>query len=124
MPPNPVALYLSLGDGELSDEKHEIEELSRWLSTVDGCSVLPVQQDASMPGAKGDLALWSQIALAIINAGVLTGLVQCLNAYIKERKKSIRLSLKNPNGKELTLTSDNLKDERITDVIREIKNIL
>ena len=59
------------------------------------------------PGERGDLGLLGQIIVLTIGSGVPLALAQCLKAYIA-REKSLRITIKMPDGKEMVVDTGNL----------------
>jgi len=112
---------LSLHDSSLSQE--DITELTRRLQQdinqeTDLTAAVP--ETPGGLGAKGDVSIIGQILLAALSSGTVVALFQVLKSYV-ERKPTLRLELKTPDGRELMLAAEHFSAGQIEQTIQAAK---
>jgi hypothetical protein len=116
-------LQLTIRADEASPEElAEItRELDEWINDTapEVRSALP-PADRPREGEKGvDIALGT-LLLAFVNAGAATALVNCLSTYIKERRRSVKLEVRDTAGKTLNFAAENLGRGEIEGLVRQL----
>lgn len=119
------AIRLEIHEADASQEQLAVlnRELSQWIQeTVPGCEVEPESRGAAPPGAKGlELAAIAGIALALIESGAVTALIQSLATYIKQRRPEISLSVQTPDGGRIELDAKNLGQEQLKALVDRLR---
>ena len=116
-------LQLTIRADEASPE--ELAEITRelgdWINdtTPQVHSALP---DPGRPreGDKGMAIELGTLLLAFVNAGAATALVNCLSTYIKERRRTVKLEVRDSAGKTLSFAADNLGSSEVEGLVRKM----
>jgi hypothetical protein len=74
--------------------------------------VLAVEPAEVVPGAKGDPITIGTIVLALITSGSVVALINCFRG-IFARERSLTISVKAPDGREVKINSKNINDESL-----------
>ena len=111
-----MRLTLLLG-GEGHDEAR-LDRATRDLlkdirADVDPSASLPKAQGEA--GAKGDVAMIGQIALALISGGVATKLVEQLTGYVNRNRK-ISVEVQKADGSKMKLSYDYVKEKKADEI--------
>ena len=81
---------------------------------VDPAAQLPKAQGEA--GAKGDVAMIGQIALALISGGVVTKLVEQLTGYVNRNRK-ISVEVQKADGSKMKLSYDYVKEKKADEIV-------
>ena len=108
---------LILGAGDL--EGQELQALTRELAAnlnreTDARAILP--EGAGPLGARGDAALIGQIVLTVMSTGTAAALLGVLKAFF-ERRPSLRVAIRRPDGSELEITASGLERQRLDQTV-------
>ena len=74
------------------------------------------------PGQKGAEIAVGTIIIALINAGAIKALVDCLSAWITQRKRAVKFDVKNAAGETLTLDAQNLKPKDVEKLVDQLRD--
>jgi len=120
----PLQLTIQV-DGAPPEEVASItRELNAWLTSnvPEVRTSLPAVAPAR-PGDKGlELAIGT-LVLALINSGAAVALVNCLTTYIKERRRSVQLEIKNAAGRAIALNADNIGRDELPELLRQLNQL-
>jgi hypothetical protein len=99
-------------------------ELDAWiLRTAPGVVTTAPKAKPVREGDKGSPVEVGTLLLALINAGAATALINCLATYIKERRRSVKLEISDPNGRKLSLAADNVGDSQIKGLVSQMSRM-
>jgi hypothetical protein len=115
---------LSLHDSSLSAE--DIAELTGRLRLdiiqETGLTARQVETAGGL-GTKGDAVTIGAIVLAALSSGgAVADLLQVLKSYV-ERKPTLRLELKTPDGRELTLVAEHFSAAQIEQTLQAVQQL-
>ena len=120
-------LQLSVRAESMSDEEVAVitRELSQWINeNAAGCRAAAVTAGPAPEGAKGfDLAILGMLSLEILKTGVLGDLINCLSTYVTQRRRTVSLTLKNNQGKEVEIKAENLGSRELADLLRQVSEL-
>ncbi|GAA0830840.1 hypothetical protein ACFQVD_07470 [Streptosporangium amethystogenes subsp. fukuiense] len=91
-----------------ADDVEELHSLRGWLDEDPGLarSVRTVHGEAPSGTLSGGLPVLLQLALA---PGMAAGVAMVITTWIRNRKRSVTVSLKRANGEEFTLTAETVR---------------
>ena len=115
---------LSLHDSRMSDE--DMAELrlalSQDIARETGLTARQAEAAGGL-GSKGDLVTIGQIALvALGSGGAVAALLQVLKSYV-ERKPTLRIEIKTPDDRELTITTEHFSPKQIEQTVQAVKQL-
>ncbi|MGA2113797.1 MAG: hypothetical protein ABSH56_03490 [Bryobacteraceae bacterium] len=105
---------LCITDPEAGDEQKQqlTRDLVRTLSReTDMTAALP-EPAAAAPGSRGDPVTLGTIALTFLSGGSAVALIKVLETYF-QRKSSLQVELKKPDGRALTINAENMAADQI-----------
>ncbi|MGH7679336.1 MAG: effector-associated constant component EACC1 [Gemmatimonadaceae bacterium] len=119
------SLQLSVrSDGASQAELAEItRDLNQWIA-LNAPQVRANLPPAAKPGKgdKGAAVDIGTIVLAFINAGAATALVTCLSSYITQRRRTVKVDVKNAAGKTLSFNAENLGATEIKELVNQLNS--
>ncbi len=100
-------------------------ELSGWINqNVQGCEAAQKTEVDTEPGGKGvELTVLDTLVLALINRNVVNDLVNCLKAYITERRRTVSLKVVGGGG-GITLDAANLESAELSNLVEQIRTMV
>jgi len=100
-------------------EPAEVQALTRDLvaSINDHTDVrAEIAQGETRAGERGDAVTLGAIVLSFVTSGAAVALIQVFKAYF-ERDEGLEISLERPDGRKLTIKSENVSGKRIDEAL-------
>ena len=121
--PEPLKLTIRADDIPPEELSRLTSELDAWIrQTAPGVRTTRPEARPPRPGEKGAPVEIGTLLLALINAGAATALINCLATYIKERRRSVKIEVKDANGQALSLSAENVAGDQIQQLVRELSS--
>lgn len=121
----PLELLVRIDDAPPDEVAAVTRELGEWIkSTVPQVHASPPAPGVPRPGDKGVEIEVGTLLLAFINAGAATALVNCLMTYIKERRRSVKLEVRGPDGKGVVLDAQNLGRGEMDNLTTRLRDLV
>jgi hypothetical protein len=94
-------------------------ELRAWLeTTAPGVEVAAPAGSPPHPGEKGAEIAIGALLLEFLKAGAATALINSLVTYIKERRRSVKVELRDASGRSISITADNVRPNEVDELVR------
>jgi membrane-associated two-gene conflict system component 1 (EACC1) len=120
----PLQLCIEAGDASPEELAAITRELHTWITnTVPEVRTSFPAPAPPRPGDKGVEIEIGTLVLAFINAGAATALVNCLMTYIKERRRSVKLEVKDATGRAVSLAADNIGRSEVDGLLRQMGDL-
>jgi membrane-associated two-gene conflict system component 1 (EACC1) len=117
----PLEMAIRVDDASPEELAAITRELNRWITdnVPDVRSSLP-DPGRPRPGDKGAEMVMGTLVLSLLNSAAVAGLVTCLQLYIKERRRSVKLEVKGAEGRSVSLAADNIGRPEMDDLLRRM----
>jgi len=119
-----LEMAISANDASPQELANITRELSAWInSTAPGVEAAAPAPGAPRPGEKGAEIAIGALVLQLLNAGAITGLVNSLTTYLKERRPSVTIDLRDATGRSISLKADNVGRTAMADLVRQLDQV-
>lgn len=120
-----LQLFVHIDEASEDEIAHITRELGQWVTqTVPECEVLPQQAESMTPGAKGIVEILGSLKILLGKLDVLDSLVQCLATYIKERRRTVGITVKNTAGATVSFQAENLGQTELRELVTQLRGML
>jgi len=101
-------------------------ELLSWINeTAPGAKADLVTSKSTLQGAKAiDVALLGVLSLHLLQSGILKEVIKSLSAYVTQRRRKVSLTVKNSNGKNVVINTENIGRQELSDLIRQANELV
>jgi len=110
---------LFITDPDAVDEQKQqlTRDLVKTLNRETEIDAALAEPAAAAPGSRGDPVTLGTIALTFLTSGAAVALIKVLETYF-QRKSSLQVELKKPDGRALTIHAENMRAEQIEKTAR------
>jgi membrane-associated two-gene conflict system component 1 (EACC1) len=120
----PLQLSVEIDDATPEELASITRELHTWITnTVPEVRTSFPAAAPPRPGDKGVEIEIGTLVLAFINAGAATALVNCLMTYIKERRRTVKLEVKDASGRAVSLDAANIGSAEVDGILRRMSEL-
>ena len=119
-----LEMAISVDDASPQELANITRELSAWINkTAPGVAAAGPPAGAPRPGEKGAEMAIGMLFLQFLSAGAVTGLVNSLTTYIKERRRSVKIELHDATGRAISLSADNVGQTELEGLVRQLDQV-
>lgn len=111
-------------DAASTDELVELtREVNQWINqNIADCEIRS-PEGKIQPGDKGVKEIFGALNVFFEKLDVLDKIVQCLTVYIKERRRTVSITVSNQAGKSISLSAENIGKAELSDLILQIRDL-
>jgi hypothetical protein len=105
-----------------ADVREMTLELTRALAQQPGLHAA-LEETPPPRGARGDMVTLGAIALSFISSGAAVALINTLKPFF-ERDRSLKVSVKTPDGREVTIDASHLKSDQVDQMTTMLSKLI
>jgi|ERR687895_2245195 hypothetical protein len=121
---NPLQVTVQVEDASPQELVSLARELDSWITrTVPEVRTSVPAPGQPRPGEKGAEIQIGTLLLTFLTSGAAVALVNSLTTYIKERRRSVKLEVKDAAGRAVSLSADNIGGEEVDGLMRRLTEL-
>ena len=118
-------LQLSVQSADSSEEEvaNFTRELNQWISdNVSDCEII-TPEGTPVAGQKGFSEILDSLNVFFDKLEFLNLFAQCLSTYITERRRTVKITVSNQAGDNVTFSAENLGKSEISDLVNQLQEL-